>query len=69
VNTAVATTATVNEATIADASAWACYTNAPAAKYQDTSFQKAWHLDSGATDHICNDKSAFLEIRRLSKPI
>jgi len=32
-------------------------------------FQKAWHLDSGATDHICNDKSAFLEIRRLSKPI
>src|SRR5450432_878347 len=47
-NTAI--TETVNEFAIVDASIWACYTNAPKVNYSDSSFQKAWHLDSGATD-------------------
>jgi hypothetical protein len=68
VNAAIATTAEdADGATISDASIWACYTTIPQIK--DESFQKAWHLDSGATDHICNDKGAFLDIRRLPKPI
>ena len=65
---AAAATANVAVATIADAQIWACYTSIPTAE-DDCSFQKAWHLDSGATDYICNDKSAFLRIRRLPKPI
>jgi hypothetical protein len=70
VNVAIATTAEdVYEATISDASIFACYTTIPNIKNQDESFQKAWHLDSGATDHFCNDKSAFLDIRRLPKHI
>jgi hypothetical protein len=70
VNAAIATTAEdANEATISDASIWACYTSIPKIKEQENSFQKAWHLDSGATDHICNDKGHLLDIRRLPKPI
>jgi hypothetical protein len=70
-NAAIATTTaeTADEATIADAEIWACYTSAPMVRNQDISFRQAWHLDSGASDHFCNDKSAFLEIQRLPKPI
>ena len=71
VNTAIATNTTTTTnvvvATIADAEIWACNTSSSTAK--DYDFQKAWHLDLGAIDHICNDKSAFLEIQRLPKPI
>ena len=69
-NVAIATVAEdANEATISDASIYACYTTIPNTKDQDDSFQKAWHLDSGATDHICNNKGAFLNIQQLPKPI
>jgi hypothetical protein len=57
------------EPTIADAELWACYTTIPLVPDQDLAFRKAWHLDSGATDHICNDKAAFTDIKRLPKPI
>lgn len=66
VNTAIASTE--KEPTISDASIWACYTTIRT-KSSDTIFQNAWHLDSGATDHICNNKNAFLKIQRLLKPI
>ena len=69
VNAAIASTQAANEATIADAEIWACYTTIPTTSDQDPIFQKAWHLDSGATDHICNNKKAFLKIQRLPKPI
>jgi hypothetical protein len=63
VNIAIATTAEdADEATISDASIFACYTTIPNIQDQDEFFKKAWHLDSGATDHICNNKGAFLDI-------
>jgi hypothetical protein len=70
VNAAIATTSKdVDKATISDVSIWACYTTIPKIKDQDDLFQKAWHLDSGATSYICNNKSAFLDIQQLPKPI
>ena len=70
-NNATANTAitTKDDTAFSEVSVWACYTTALTAQKQDTSFQKAWHLDSGATDHICNNKAAFQSIRRLLKPI
>ncbi len=53
-------------ANIADSTVLACTTLLAS---QDPVYRSAWHLDSGATDHIANDRKAFLQIRRLATPI
>jgi hypothetical protein len=56
-------------ANIADATVLACYTSLAPAKKKDPYFSKAWHIDSGASDHICNNKNAFLKLQLLVTPI
>jgi hypothetical protein len=51
---------------IADSTILAC-TTLVATKNPD--YRHAFHLDSGATDHIANDRRAFSLIRRLPSPI
>jgi hypothetical protein len=36
---------------------------------RDPEYRHAWHLDSGATDHIANNRRSFSKIRRLASPI
>jgi ribosomal protein L12E/L44/L45/RPP1/RPP2 len=51
---------------IADSTVLAC-TTLVATKNPD--YRHAYHLDSGATDHIANDRRSFSCIRRLASPI
>jgi hypothetical protein len=51
---------------IADSTILACTTLVAT---QDPEYRHAWHLDSGATDHIANDRRAFSQICRLASPI
>jgi len=52
---------------IADATAMACCTILKGARNHANS--KAWHIDSGASDHISNLKSNFVNLKRLDIPI
>jgi hypothetical protein len=51
---------------ISDSTVLAC-TTLTATRNLD--YQHSWHLDSGATDHIANDRKTFTQIRRLATPI
>jgi hypothetical protein len=53
-------------AQVADSTVLACTTLVAT---QDPEYRRAWHLDSGATDHIVNDRKAFFQICRLAAPI
>src|SRR5437667_6755343 len=52
---------------IADAAGLACCTILEGS--QNHINFKAWHIDSGASDHISNQRSAFIDIRHLDIPI
>jgi hypothetical protein len=51
---------------IADSTVLACTTLVAT---KNPNYRHAYHLDSGATDHIANDRRAFSLIRRLASPI
>jgi len=51
---------------IADSTVLACTTLVAT---KNPNYRHAYHLDSGAIDHIANDRRAFCYIRRLASPI
>jgi hypothetical protein len=51
---------------IADSTVLACTTLVAT---KNPNYRHAYHLDSGATNHIANDKRAFSYIRRLASSI
>jgi hypothetical protein len=56
-------------ANIADAVILASYTAFTAPTSRSSSFSSAWHIDSAASDHVCNNIKAFQELYRLTTPV
>jgi hypothetical protein len=54
-------------ANIANATAFACTTLT--AFKDSSSYKNDWYIDSGATDHIANNRWSFSQIKRLQSPI
>ena len=47
----------------------ASYTTLVTPIHKSYSFSTAWHIDSGATDHVCNNFKAFQKLQQLATPI